>query len=183
MSKWLDVETDRCGRVEVQEDLSHPQHKEVFVIGDAVKTPWQDGLDVPGIAPAAKQAGAYVGRLISGEVSGAKRPAPFKYRHQGNLATIGRHAAVIDFGWLKMSGILAWFLWGVAHIFFLIGVRKRIIVSLNWAWSYISFSRGARLVTGLRPLYDGEAKSLLTPKSPQSPDDTIAEPAVGIGKD
>ena len=180
MSKWLDVETDRSGRVEVQADLSHPDHKNVFVIGDAVKTPWKDGLDVPGIAPAAKQAGTYVGRLIAGDVSGSNPPPPFEYRHQGNLATIGRHAAVIDFGWLKMSGILAWFLWGIAHIFFLIGVRKRIIVALNWFWSYISFSRGARLVTGLRPLYDGETASLLTPKSSQSPADTLHGKAASI---
>ena len=171
MSKWLDVETDRSGRVEVEPDLSLPNHKNVFVIGDAVKVAWKDGLDVPGIAPAAKQAGTYVGKLIADSHAGRKRPAPFKYSHKGNLATIGRHAAVIDFGWLKMSGIVAWFLWGIAHIFFLIGVRKRIIVALNWAWSYISFSRGARLVTGLRPLYDGETKSLLTTKSSQPPEE------------
>lgn len=162
MSGWLDVETDRSGRVAVDPDMSLPNNKNIFVIGDAAKVAWQDGLDAPGIAPAAKQAGAYVAKVIDADLSDTARPAPFKYKHAGNLATIGRHSAVIDFGWLKLSGIVAWWLWGLAHIYFLIGVRKRVIVAFQWLWSYLSFSKGARLVTGLRPLYAGEAKPLVS---------------------
>ncbi len=154
VARWLDVETDRSGRIAVEPDLSVPGERDVFVIGDAAKVPWRDGQDVPGIAPAAKQGGAYVARAIKDDIGGASRGAPFRYRHAGNLATIGRHAAVIDFGKVRLSGFIAWWIWGVAHIFFLIGVRKRIIVVLNWFWSYLTFSRGARLITGLRPLHE-----------------------------
>lgn len=168
MSEWLGVETDRSGRVAVEADMSLPDNQNIFVFGDAAKVAWKDGLDAPGIAPAAKQAGAYVAKVIDADLSGIARPAPFKYKHAGNLATIGRHSAVIDFGWFKLSGIVAWWLWGLAHIYFLIGVRKRVIVAFQWLWSYLSFSKGARLVTGLRPLYAGEAKPLVpeasTPK-------------------
>ena len=102
---------------------------------------------MPGIAPAAKQAGRYVGRLIAARVAGRPAPAPFRYRHQGNLATIGRHSAVIDFGWLRLRGYVAWWLWGAAHIYFLIGVRNRLLVTIQWLWSYVMFQRGARLIT------------------------------------
>ncbi|MEO0403172.1 MAG: NAD(P)/FAD-dependent oxidoreductase [Pseudomonadota bacterium] len=154
VGRWLDAETDRTGRVVVNPDLSVPGHPEVFVIGDAAQIPWQDGLDVPGIAPAAKQGGKYVGQLIANALKGKSAPAPFKYKHAGNLATIGRHAAVIDFGKFRMSGFVAWWIWGIAHIYFLIGVRQPLIVAFSWFWSYLTFSKGARLITGLRPLYE-----------------------------
>ena len=176
MSEWLDVETDRTGRVDVNPDLSLPERENVFVIGDAAKSPWKDGLDVPGIAPAAKQAGNYVAKLIAADLSGAKRPEPFVYKHKGNLATIGRNAAVIDFGWVKLSGFIAWWLWGLAHVYFLIGTRNRIIVAMNWFWSYVSFSKGARLVTGLRPLYAGKTKPLLSSKASQPFAESGGEP-------
>ncbi|MEM9349005.1 MAG: NAD(P)/FAD-dependent oxidoreductase [Pseudomonadota bacterium] len=151
---WLDAETDRAGRVVVGPDLSLPGHPEVYIIGDAAKVPWKDGADVPGIAPAAKQAGKYVGKRLLALAKGQDPSrAPFKYKHRGNLATIGRNAAVIDMGWLKLSGPLAWWIWGFAHVYFLIGVRRPVFVLLSWFWSYITFSKGSRLITGLRPLY------------------------------
>ncbi|MEL6689723.1 MAG: NAD(P)/FAD-dependent oxidoreductase [Pseudomonadota bacterium] len=153
MSKWLGVETDRAGRVEVEPDLTVPGHPEISVIGDAAHIPWKDGT-VPGIAPAAKQAGGYVGKRLAKIAAGQEpSPEPFRYRHQGNLATIGRNAAVIDFGWAKLSGPIAWWLWGLAHVYFLIGVRRPVFVLLSWFWSYLTFQKGARLITGLRPLF------------------------------
>ncbi|MEM6694475.1 MAG: NAD(P)/FAD-dependent oxidoreductase [Pseudomonadota bacterium] len=160
VARWLKVETDRSGRVAVEPDLSLPGHPEVFVVGDAAKAAWSDGRDVPGIAPAAKQGGKYVAKLIAKELAGKPRGKPFRYRHLGNLATIGRHAAVIDFGKVRLSGALAWWIWGLAHIYFLIGVRKPIMVAFNWFWSYITFSKGARLITGLRPLVEQTPQTL-----------------------
>lgn len=148
LSQWLDVETDRSGKVAVEPDLSLPDHPEVFVIGDACKIGWKDGIDVPGIAPAAKQGGKFVARVIKDRIKGAKKQRTFKYKHYGSLATIGRNAAVIDFGWTKLTGALAWWIWGVAHVFFLIGVRQPIFVALSWFWSYLTYSKGARLITG-----------------------------------
>ncbi|MGI9383569.1 MAG: NAD(P)/FAD-dependent oxidoreductase [Methyloligellaceae bacterium] len=151
---WLGIETDRAGRVPVRPDLSVEGHPEIFVIGDAAQVPWRNTLTVPGIAPAAKQGGRYVADVIRAEAAGKPRPAPFKYRHFGNLATIGRHAAVIDFGRLRLKGWLAWWIWGVAHIYFLIGVRAPIIVAAQWFWAYLTFKKGARLITGLEPLFE-----------------------------
>ncbi|MEM7075640.1 MAG: NAD(P)/FAD-dependent oxidoreductase [Pseudomonadota bacterium] len=148
LGRWLDVETDRAGRVAVEADMSLPGQPDVFVIGDAAKVPWKDGLSVPGIAPAAKQGGRFVAHVIADRVAGRTGSKRFEYRHRGNLATIGRNAAVIDFGWMKMSGAAAWWLWGAAHIFFLIGVRRRLFVALDWLWSYLTYSKGARLITG-----------------------------------
>ncbi|MEM9708002.1 MAG: NAD(P)/FAD-dependent oxidoreductase [Pseudomonadota bacterium] len=148
LEKWLGVETDRGGRVDVSLDLSLPGHPDVFVIGDAARVPWQGEELVPGIAPAAKQEGDYVGKLIAGQIAGKPAPAPFRYRHLGNLATIGRNAAVIDFGRIKIHGALAWWLWGFAHIYFLIGIRRPVFVALSWLWSYLTHAKGARLITG-----------------------------------
>ncbi|MEO0675915.1 MAG: NAD(P)/FAD-dependent oxidoreductase [Pseudomonadota bacterium] len=163
---WLDTPTDRTGRVEVEGDLSLPGHPEVFVVGDAAKVAWRDGADVPGIAPAAKQEGAFVGRRIARMARGRRASSkPFKYKHKGNLATIGRNAAVIDMGWLKLSGAPAWWIWGFAHVYFLIGVRRPVFVLLSWFWSYVTFAKGARLITGLRPLYTAaEEKAAQTEK-------------------
>lgn len=158
VGRWLGVETDRSGRVAVADDLSVPEHPEVSVIGDAAKVVWKDGADVPGIAPAAKQGGKYVAKRIVAALRGKPAPAPFAYKHAGNLATIGRNSAVIDFGKFQMSGFIAWWIWGVAHIYFLIGVRQPIVVAFSWFWSYVTYSKGARLITGLRPLYKDAEK-------------------------
>jgi NADH dehydrogenase len=144
----LPVETDRTGRIAVGPDLSVPGHPEVFVVGDAAAVPWQDGRTVPGVAPAAKQGGRYVADVIIAAALGKAKPAPFRYRHQGDLATIGRHAAIADFGRIKLTGRLAWWLWGIAHIYFLIGVRAPVLVAAQWFWAYLTFGRGARLITG-----------------------------------
>ncbi len=152
---WLGVETDRTGRVPVAPDLSVPGHPEVFVIGDAAKAEWKDGAPVPGIAPAAKQQGRYVANVLRAAVKGRRKPGPFKYRHNGNLATIGRHSAIADFGRIRLTGAIAWWLWGLAHIYFLIGVRAPLIVAIQWFWAYLTFGKGARLITGASPLFEG----------------------------
>ncbi len=157
LDEWLGIETDRSGRVAVAPDLSVPGYDNIFVIGDAAKVVWLDGMDVPGIAPAAKQEGAFVARLIADHVAGRANDSTFKYRHTGNLATIGRHAAVIDFGRIKLSGFIAWWLWGIAHIYFLIGVRQPVIVALSWFWSYLTYSKGARLITEAPKVEKGQA--------------------------
>ncbi len=150
--EWLGAETDRAGRVVVGPDLTLPNHPDVFVIGDAAKVPWRDGADVPGIAPAAKQQGKYAGRTIKARLANSSAPGPFRYRHLGNLATIGRNKAVIDFGRFRMSGFVAWWIWGMAHIYFLIGVRRPLVVALSWLSSYVFRSKGARLITGMAHL-------------------------------
>ncbi len=150
-AKWLAAEKDRAGRVKVEADLTLPGHPEVFVIGDTAAASDAAGRPLPGIAPAAKQAGQYVAAVIRARAAGRAAPAPFRYRHLGNLATIGRKAAVADFGWLRLSGRLAWLLWGAVHVFFLIGFRNRLVVLLDWLWAYLTFERGARLITGPTP--------------------------------
>jgi NADH dehydrogenase len=146
--QWLGAETDRAGRVKVRADLSVPGHPDVFVIGDTAVVADENGAILPGVAPVAKQQGQYVARALIARRDGRTVPA-FRYRDYGTLATVGRSRAVAQFGRLKVSGFLAWVLWSVAHIYFLIGLRNRFIVALNWAWSYITFERGSRLITGL----------------------------------
>lgn len=153
VARWLGVDTDPSGRVAVGEDLGVAGLDSVFVIGDAALVNAWHGRPVPGIAPAAKQAGRHVARTIAARIGVGRDPGPFRYRHMGNLATIGRHSAVIDFGRLRLTGWLAWWLWGIAHIYFLIGVRAPVIVAAQWFWSYLTFKKGARLITGLAPLH------------------------------
>jgi NADH dehydrogenase len=145
-ARWLSAEADRAGRVLVKDDLSVPGHANVFVIGDAASVKNTDGKPVPGVAPAAKQMGAYVGKVIAARLAGQTLP-PFHYRHAGDLATIGRRAAVVSFGKLHLKGFLGWLFWGVVHIYFLIGLRRRFVVAVNWLWEYLTFQRGARLIT------------------------------------
>jgi NADH dehydrogenase FAD-containing subunit len=146
--KWLDVERDRAGRIKVAPDMSVPGHPEIFAVGDTVLATGRDGQPLPGVAPVAKQQGSYVARVITARLAGRPVRKPFRYVSAGNLATIGRRAAVIDFGFLRLSGWLAWWIWGFVHIYFLIGMRNRIIVATHWLWSYLTFQRGARLITG-----------------------------------
>jgi NADH:ubiquinone reductase (H+-translocating) len=142
----LPAPRDRAGRVQVEPDLSVPGHPEIFVAGDLASLQ-QDGKPVPGVAPAAKQMGAHIARVIRARLRGATAPA-FRYRDFGNLATIGRMAAVVHFGKLRLSGLAAWWFWLVVHIAFLIGFRNRIIVLVNWAWAYWSYQRHARIILG-----------------------------------
>jgi NADH dehydrogenase len=106
---------------------------------------------IPGIAPAAKQMGRYVGRLIAARIAGKAPPEPFRYRHQGDLATIGRRAAVVKLGRLELRGFLGWLFWSVVHVFFLIEIRDRFVVAFIWLWDYVTFQRGARLITRVPP--------------------------------
>jgi NADH dehydrogenase len=146
-ANWLGLEPGRSDRVPVGADLSLPGHPEIFVIGDTAQAMGAHG-PLPGVAPVAKQQGAYVARVIAARLSGKPPPGPFRYRDFGNLATIGRRAAVVDFGRLRLTGRLAWLVWGVAHIYFLIGFRNRMAVATDWLWSYLTYQRGARLITG-----------------------------------
>ncbi len=146
-ARWLAAERDGSGRVKVAPDLSVPGHPEVFAIGDtALSTAW-NGQPVPGLGPAAKQGGHYVARAIRARVAGRAAPRPFRYQHLGSLATIGRKAAVADFGAVRLSGALAWWLWGLVHVYFLAGMRNRISVMLDWAWAYFTFRSSTRLIT------------------------------------
>ena len=146
-AQWLGAETDASGRVKVAKDLSVPDNPNIFVIGDTASVLDEQGRPVPGIAPAAKQMGKYVAKVISARIAGSKQPGPFRYVHFGDLATIGRRAAVVKLGRLELKGFVAWAFWSVAHIYFLIGLRYRFLVAINWAWDYITFQRGARLIT------------------------------------
>jgi NADH dehydrogenase len=150
-ARWLNAGHDRAGRVKVGPDLSVSGHPEVFAIGDTAAALDPAGRAIPGIAPAAKQMGRYVGRLIAARIAGEPAPAPFRYRHQGDLATIGRRAAVVKLGWLELKGFLGWLFWSIIHVFFLIEIRDRFVVAFTWLWDYVTFQRGARLITRVPP--------------------------------
>lgn len=150
-AQWLGIESDRAGRVKVGPDLSLPGYPEIFVIGDTAAVLDPNGRPVPGIAPAAKQMGRYVGKRIAARLAGHVEGKPFRYRHFGDLATIGRRAAVVTFGRLQLKGFIGWVFWSVAHIYFLIGLRNRFIVAFTWFWDYLTFQRGARLITETEP--------------------------------
>ncbi len=150
-AKWLNAEADNAGRVKVQPDLSVPHLPNVYVIGDtAVANCWK-GEPVPGLAPAAKQGGAFVAKVIRAKLRGEPVSQAFSYRHMGSLATIGRKSAVADFGFVRLRGPIAWWLWGIVHVLFLVGSRNRVAVVLNWIWSYITYRASTRLITGSNP--------------------------------
>ncbi|HWW65124.1 MAG TPA: NAD(P)/FAD-dependent oxidoreductase [Sphingomonadaceae bacterium] len=146
-AQWLHAPADRAGRIQVLPDLSVPGHPDIFAVGDTVTIAAPDGKPVPGIAPAAKQEGHYVATAIKARLAGQPAPPPFRYRHAGSLAQIGKRRAVIDFGRVRLRGAIAWWIWGIAHIYFLIGVRSRLSVALNWLWIHLRNQRGARLIT------------------------------------
>ncbi|HET7889579.1 MAG TPA: NAD(P)/FAD-dependent oxidoreductase [Bradyrhizobium sp.] len=145
-AEWLHAPADRAGRLQVRPDLTVPDHPEIFAIGDTVTIADPSGNPVPGIAPAAKQQGRYVAKSIRARLSGKKLP-PFRYSHAGSLAQIGKRKAVIDFGWIRLRGTVAWWIWGIAHIYFLIGLRNRLGVALSWLWIHARDQRAARLIT------------------------------------
>jgi NADH dehydrogenase/putative oxidoreductase len=147
-AKWLGVEADNAGRVKVDANLSVPGTPNVLVVGDTAASNAWNGNPVPGLAPAAKQAGAYAAKLIVARVEGRSDPGPFVYRHLGSLATIGRKAAVVDFGWVKLRGALAWWFWGAIHVGFLVDLRSRMSVMFDWFWAYLTYRSGTRLITG-----------------------------------
>ena len=154
---WLGVKPDKAGRIEVKDDLSIPGHPNIFAIGDTAAVRRENNELVPGIAPAAKQMGQYAGRKIIAALKG-KDIAPFRYVHEGDLATIGRKAAVVKVGSITLKGFAGWVFWGVAHIYFLIGLRNRFAVAFNWLWDWATYQSGARLITA----YDREPEHAKT---------------------
>jgi NADH dehydrogenase len=149
-ARWIDAPHDGAGRIRVNPDLSVPGHEEIFAVGDTALVGQADGRPVPGIAPAAKQMGHYVGSVIAARAAGRTAPASFAYRHLGDLATIGRKSAVVKVGVFQLTGFFGWVFWSAVHIYFLIGLRNRFVVALNWLWNYLTFQRGARLI-GMAP--------------------------------
>lgn len=145
-AEWLDAPRDRAYRLQVAPDLTVHGHPDIFAIGDTTTVKGPDGNPVPGIAPAAKQQGRYVAATIKARLAGKTSP-PFRYSHAGSLAQIGKRLAVIDFGKFQLRGTIAWWIWGVAHIYFLIGLRHRLSVALSWLWIYARNQRPARLIT------------------------------------
>jgi NADH dehydrogenase/putative oxidoreductase len=150
-ARWLGTQADAAGRVVVGPDLSVAGVRDVFALGDTASSTAWNGKPVPGLAPAAKQGGTYVARVIRTRVEGRPAPGPFAYRHLGSLATIGRKAAVADFGWVKVWGAPAWWLWGLVHVGFLVGLRNRVSVMFDWFWAYLTYRSGTRLITGGGP--------------------------------
>lgn len=145
---WLDAEAQGGGAVAVGPDLSLPGHPEIFVIGDAALARDREGNALPGLAAVASQQGVYVGNLLEGRIAGRSDPGPFAYSDWGTMATIGRSSAVADFRGFTMRGFFAWLLWGLVHIYLLIGFRNRLAVFIDWVWSWLTYGRGARLITG-----------------------------------
>ncbi|HWA62293.1 MAG TPA: NAD(P)/FAD-dependent oxidoreductase [Caulobacteraceae bacterium] len=144
----LGGELDRAGRVSVEPDLTLKGAPHVFVVGDLARHVGAGGKPTPGLAPAAKQEGAYAAKVVLADLAGRPRPAPFRYADVGSLATVGRAAAAVQLGHVRLTGLPAWLFWCIAHIYFLVGFRNRIQVGLDWLWSYLTFERGSRLITG-----------------------------------
>ncbi|MGA1285597.1 MAG: NAD(P)/FAD-dependent oxidoreductase, partial [Prochlorothrix sp.] len=157
------VALDRSGRVMVEPDLSLPNHPQVYVLGDLSHFAHQGERPLPGIAPVAMQQGAYLAKSLRAKVAG-KTVQPFRYIDRGNLAVIGQNAAVVDLGVLKLTGFVAWLVWVFAHIYYLIEFDNKLVVMTQWAWNYITRSRGARLITG-----EGDLMSLRVPQEPDPP--------------
>jgi NADH dehydrogenase len=169
LARKAGAELDRAGRVIVQPDLTLKNRPEIFVVGDLAHCPGPDGKPLPGLAPVAMQQGRYVARLIQARLKGQTLP-PFQYWDKGTMATIGRAAAVADLGWLKLSGFLAWAAWLTIHILFLIEHENRFLVVSQWAWSYFTRNRAARLITGEHPvLCDSGCSAEEQPASCASP--------------
>jgi NADH dehydrogenase len=179
LGKLLGAPTDRAGRVQVQPDLSIPGHPEVFVIGDLASMTDANGKLLPGVAPVAMQQGVAASKNVLRLVQG-QATERFHYFDKGSLATIGRAAAVADFGKLQLSGFFAWMAWLFIHILFLIGFRNRLIVMIQWAWSYITYERGARLITGDNTLPGWHGAHGLSETKPQDDSET-PEPSLRTG--
>jgi len=150
-ARWLGVPADKAGRAIVRGNLTIPGADNIFVIGDTAAAKNPDGKLVPGLAAAAKQEAAYVANAIRTRIAGGWQAEPFIYTDVGSLATIGRNAAVVDFGRIKLTGFIGWLAWSFAHLYFLIGFRNRVVAFVDWAWNYLTYQRGARLITDEHP--------------------------------
>lgn len=148
---WIAAASDKQGRLVVQPDCSAPNHPDIFAIGDLALMTWKNGRPLPGVGPVAKQQGAYVAEVIASKVTGGPTPTAFAYKDAGQLAMVGRASAVADLKRVRLTGFFAWVLWSAVHLFFLIGARNRLAVYLNWIWAWITYGRGARLITRLGP--------------------------------
>lgn len=146
--RWLEAVRDCAGRIAVEPDLSLAGLGNVFAIGDTASVLGADGRRLPGIAPVAKRQGKYVACLIKARIAKTKEPAPFRYRHISRMATVGRSSAVVDLGFLRLTGCFGWLMWSAAHVYFLIGFRNKFTVALNWLWAYLTYESGMRLITG-----------------------------------
>jgi NADH:ubiquinone reductase (H+-translocating) len=164
VARWLGLPAADGGRIEVAADLSVPGRPDIFVVGDAALCHGPDRRPLPGLAAVAKQQGEYVGDVVRRRLCNEPAIGPFSYRDRGTLATIGRNSAVADFPWARLTGTIAWLLWGAVHIFLLIGFRNRIAVFLNWVWAWLTYGRGARLITG-----EGRTTAHASEVSPVSP--------------
>ena len=147
VKSWINVKTDEKDRVLVNEDLSISAYSNIFVIGDASHVKNKNSKPLPGLAPVAKQEGNFVAEVIKKNIHNGSPSKKFYYKNRGYLATIGRSDAIVDFGWFTLKGRIGWIFWSIIHIYFLIGFRNRLIVFINWLWSYLTFSKGARLIT------------------------------------
>jgi len=147
VKSWINVKTDEKDRVLVNEDLSISAYSNIFVIGDASHVKNKNSKPLPGLAPVAKQEGNFVAEVIKKNIHNGRPSKKFYYKNRGYLATIGRSDAIVDFGWFTLKGRIGWIFWSIIHIYFLIGFRNRLIVFINWLWSYLTFSKGARLIT------------------------------------
>jgi len=146
LGKILGAAVDKSGRIEANRDLSVSGHENVYALGDVAQVKAPDGKPLPGLAQVAKQQGQYLGRALAGKIATGASAPDFKFRDRGNVAVIGRHAAVADFSWAKLKGTPAWMLWALVHIYLLAGLQHRLLVSVQWLWRYVSYDRGARLI-------------------------------------
>ena len=159
-ARWTNAETGRHGLIKVNADCSVVGHDDIFAIGDVAEMAGADGKPLPALAPVAKQQGHYLGQMIRARIEHRAPPKPFRYRDYGQLAVLGRSAAVADFGWLRMTGVLAWMLWSAVHLFLLLGARNKMVVYLNWIWAWLTYGSGARLMTGVEPELNERSKRL-----------------------
>jgi NADH dehydrogenase len=144
---WLSRETDRVGHISVNRDLSVPGFEGIYVIGDVALAAGEDGKPLPGLAQVAQQQGNYLGRALLRRITKGEEPPPFRFHSRGNLAVIGRHAAVVEWNGVKLRGFLAWLVWGIAHVYLLVGFQNRLIVTLRWLYAYLTFRPGTRIVS------------------------------------
>ena len=149
-ARWLGAAAGRHGRIKVGADCSVFGHDNIFAIGDVAEMAGGDGKPLPGLAPVAKQQGHYLAGVIRDRVERSGTFRPFRYRDYGQLAVLGRSSAVAEFGWLWLKGVPAWIIWSAVHLFLLLGARNKIAVYVNWVWAWLTYGRGARLITGLQ---------------------------------